>query len=46
MGYPIVGDELYGTKTEDGLLHLHSAYLEFNHPITGKKIILESKPNW
>lgn len=46
MGHPIVGDELYGTKTDDGILHLHSCYLEFNHPITGEKIVLKSKPNW
>lgn len=46
LGHPIIGDELYGTKTEDGILHLHSCYLEFIHPITKKKIILESKPKW
>ena len=46
MGYPIVGDELYGTKTEDGILHLHSAYLEFTHPITKKVMKFESKPKW
>lgn len=43
---PIVGDELYGTKTEDGILHLHSCYLEFVHPITKEKVVLNSKPNW
>lgn len=46
IGYPIVGDELYGTKTEDGILHLHSCYLEFIHPITKEKIVLETFPNW
>ena len=45
-GCPIVGDELYGTKTKDGILHLHSCYLEFVHPITKEKIILKSSPKW
>lgn len=46
MGYPILGDELYGTKTKDGILHLHSCYLEFTHPITKKKMVFENYPKW
>lgn len=46
MGHPIIGDELYGEKTEDGILHLHSSYLEFTHPINHNRIVLESKPKW
>lgn len=46
LGHPIIGDELYGTKTKDGILHLHSCYLEFIHPITKEKIILKSNPKW
>ncbi len=46
MGSSIIGDNLYGTPTEDGILHLHSYYLEFNHPITNKVIILSTYPSW
>ncbi len=43
---PIVGDILYGEKTEDEILHLHSYHLEFEHPITHKYIVLETYPTW
>lgn len=43
---PIVGDILYGTPTNDGILHLHSYHLEFEHPVTHKNIILETYPDW
>lgn len=46
LGHPIVGDELYGSKSQDGILHLHSCYLEFIHPITKEKIILKNEPAW
>lgn len=36
LGHPIVGDELYGWKSER--LYLHAAELEFRHPVTGKTI--------
>ncbi len=36
---PIVGDELYGKKAER--LCLHAERLEFLHPISGEKIIVE-----
>lgn len=36
---PIVGDELYGTKSER--LYLHAEYLEFTHPISQQTIKLE-----
>ena len=42
----IVGDILYGEETEDGILHLHSYYLEFIHPITKEVIKLKTLPNW
>ena len=45
-GAPIVGDMLYGKETPDGILHLHSYYLEFVHPITKEVIHLESYPTW
>ena len=50
MGWPILGDPQYGTEdsqafsAELGLLHqmLCARRLEFDHPITGEKMILES----
>lgn len=46
LNAPIVGDILYGEPTDDGILHLHSYHLEFIHPITLKKIVLETYPKW
>lgn len=43
---PIVGDILYGEETSDGILHLHSYYLEFIHPVTKELIKLNTFPNW
>ena len=50
MGWPILGDPQYGTEgsqmfsAELGLLHqmLCAKRLEFAHPITGEKMVLES----
>lgn len=38
---PIVGDELYGKKADR--LYLHAEYLEFIHPVTGKRVGVEKK---
>lgn len=46
LNAPIVGDELYGERTADHILHLHSYHLEFIHPVTKKEIILETYPDW
>ncbi len=46
IGYPIVGDEVYSNGKNEFGVHgqmLHSTILEFNHPITNKKIHLEAK---
>lgn len=43
---PIVGDMLYGEETQDGILHLHSYYLEFIHPVTKEKLIFTTFPTW
>ena len=32
----IVGDDLYGRRADR--LHLHAAYLEFDHPVTGERV--------
>jgi tRNA pseudouridine32 synthase/23S rRNA pseudouridine746 synthase len=36
LNMPIVGDDLYGEKTNR--LHLHAAFIEFLHPSTNEKI--------
>ena len=40
LATPIVGDELYGRKSDR--LHLHAEQLEFQHPITKRYIIIEN----
>lgn len=44
LGYPIVGDFLYGTELESlpGRFALHSAYIALDQPITGERIERES----
>lgn len=46
LNAPIVGDILYGEKTLDSVLHLHSYHLEFIHPVTNKEIIINCYPKW
>ncbi|MDD2961564.1 MAG: pseudouridine synthase [Muribaculaceae bacterium] len=41
LAAPIVGDRLYGTKGEKRM-HLHASRIEFTHPITGERIIINS----
>ncbi|MBI4411330.1 MAG: RluA family pseudouridine synthase [Deltaproteobacteria bacterium] len=36
LGHPVVGDTLYGSKTEASRLCLHASKLGFEHPVTGK----------
>ncbi|MBU0728319.1 MAG: RluA family pseudouridine synthase, partial [Proteobacteria bacterium] len=36
IGFPIVGDQLYGTGRDGDQLLLHASYLEFLHPETGE----------
>jgi tRNA pseudouridine32 synthase/23S rRNA pseudouridine746 synthase len=42
LANPIVGDELYGTKSQR--LMLHAAELWFRHPATGRELHLSSPP--
>ena len=49
IGCPVRGDFLYGTEQSEefpGRFALHSALLEFQHPMTGEKILLISRPAW
>lgn len=43
LGFPIVGDCLYGTGTDYVSMKLHAAYLAFNHPETGERLEFRSE---
>lgn len=47
IGHPLVGDTMYGTASEK-IDHqcLHCGRVEFNQPVSGERIVLESKPDW
>lgn len=42
LNTPIVGDDLYGTKTNR--LHLHAEYIEFKHPRTNEMVSFQVDP--
>jgi tRNA pseudouridine32 synthase/23S rRNA pseudouridine746 synthase len=44
LGFPILGDRLYGTGAAPGQLKLHASYLSFTHPTLGKKLEFTSEP--
>ena len=49
VGCPVTGDFLYGTERPDefpGHFALHSAFLTFIHPDSGKELTFESIPDW
>ncbi len=46
IGYPIIGDELYGTKEVDNILHLHSFHIKFIHPVTDQIVEIIKYPKW
>ena len=49
IGCPVRGDFLYGKEQPEefpGRFALHSALLDFQHPLTGEKIRLISRPAW
>lgn len=39
LGCPITGDTLYGKKADR--LYLHAEYIEFRHPVNGKRVCAE-----
>ncbi|MGB7977645.1 MAG: RNA pseudouridine synthase [Chlamydiales bacterium] len=44
-GYPILHDERYGAQAGDGIaIHLHSAKLAFEHPVTKEVLTFDSPP--
>lgn len=46
LGFPIVGDPLYGKKEDKGRLALHAERLQFTHPITLEIIDIYSPIIW
>ena len=42
LGYPLLGDELYGRGGPPGRQALHAATLAFTHPVTGEALRFES----
>ena len=44
LGTPIMGDDLYGSKSNR--LHLHAASLTFRHPETKEEITVEATPKF
>ncbi len=43
MGHPVVGDKLYKSHIKASRHLLHASYLEFKHPLSGKKLTFRSK---
>ena len=43
LGYPVVGDEMYGKKNEGQRLALHASKIEFTHPKSGKIVQFTSE---
>ena len=45
IGSPIKGDLKYGFNrtNQDGSIHLHARKIQFNHPVSGEKIVIEAE---
>ncbi len=46
FGVPIIGDSLYGICLPNERLMLHSSYISFTHPSTGKKMEFNLPPSF
>ncbi len=46
LGYPILGDVIYGDKNSSNYLHLQSYYVGFRHPITHKLLKFSLPKEW
>ena len=46
FGVPIIGDSLYGKCMEKERLLLHSSYIRFTHPVTGKVMEFNCPPDF
>jgi 23S rRNA pseudouridine1911/1915/1917 synthase len=45
IGYPLLGDSLYGKKDNEGI-RLYAYKLEFNHTVTKEKLTFKLLPKW
>ena len=46
LGIPIVGDILYGHGRDGNRLLLHATSLAFVHPVSGKRLVFRSEPDF
>ncbi len=46
LGIPILGDRLYGILDNNNQLYLHAKELRFQHPQSGKMMILKTQSLW
>ena len=46
IGHPLTADFLYGTAVEKEKYKLHAKSIEFTHPISGERMILNSKADF
>ncbi|MFT5970707.1 MAG: tRNA pseudouridine32 synthase/23S rRNA pseudouridine746 synthase, partial [Flavobacteriales bacterium] len=44
LACPILGDDLYGNKANR--LHLHAAFIQFEHPVSKEQVTFEVDPNF
>ncbi len=45
LGCPVVGDRRYGADSKyNRRVRLHSIYLSFPHPVTGRSVVIKSQP--
>ena len=44
LSHPIIGDELYGEKSDR--MYLHAMKITFTHPVTNETLTFESKPDF
>ena len=47
LGFPILGDPLYGAAVPEGFpvrMYLHAARIELRHPTSGLPLVVESPP--
>lgn len=45
LGMPVLGDAIYApTAYQSGALQLHAAYLAFNHPDDGRRVVCYAEP--
>lgn len=45
VGYPVLGDRLYGRRSLELALQLHAAFLVFTHPASGERLAFFSGPD-